>query len=126
MVNDHLSDFVTRIRNGYGAGLTQVMLPSTKSVKKLAEVLASEGFVDKVELKNKILTVDLKYAGNEPALAGIKRVSKSGARIYKGVKNFPKVLGGLGINIISTPKGIVSEKQAKKLNAGGEIIVQVW
>jgi len=126
MVRDHLSDFITRIRNGYGAKLETIDIPTTKTIEQVAKVLVDEGYLTGVKKNEGKLTITLKYTGREPVITGIKRVSKPGARVYTGVKNFPKVVGGLGINILTTPKGILSEIKAKKLNAGGEIIAQVW
>ncbi len=126
MVSDRLSDFVTRVRNGYRAGLETIEVPLTKTVEKISQVLAEEGYLNGVKKEGNKLVLTLKYNGREPGITGIKRVSKPGARIYSGVKNFPKVLGGLGLNILTTPKGILSEIKAKKLNTGGEIIAQVW
>lgn len=126
MVNDRLSDFITRIRNGYRAKLETIDVPVTKTVERVARVLAEEGYLTTVKKEAGKLTINLKYLGREPVITGIRRVSKPGARIYTGVRNFPKVVGGLGINILTTPKGILSEIKAKKLNTGGEIIAQVW
>jgi small subunit ribosomal protein S8 len=126
MVNDHLSDFVTRIRNGYLAGAKIVEAPNTRAVEAVAKVLAEEGYVEKVEKKDNIISTYLKYSGKEPVIMGIRRVSRPGARIYSGSRKLPRVWGGLGINILSTPKGVISEKKARKLHAGGEIICQVW
>lgn len=126
MVNDHLSDFVTRVRNGYRAHLLEISVPYTKSVAKVAEVLESEKYIEKAEKKDNVMILTLKYQGRTPAIMGIRRVSKPGLRIYSSVNNLPRVWGGLGKNIVSTTKGIVSEKQAKKLNLGGEVICQVW
>ena len=126
MVSDRLSDLVTRIRNGYSAKLETIEVPVTKTVEQVAKVLADEGYLEKVVKEKNTLILTLKYAGRDPVITGIKRVSKPGARIYTSVKNFPKVVGGLGINILTTPKGIISEIKAKKLNTGGEIIAQVW
>lgn len=126
MVNDHLSDFITRIRNGYRAHLTGVDMPVTKLVARVAEELSEAGYVGKTKVEDGVLNVELKYKGKEPAITGIRRVSKPGARIYSEVKNFPKVLGGLGMNILTTPKGVMSERKAKKARVGGEIICQVW
>jgi small subunit ribosomal protein S8 len=126
MVNDRLSDFVTRIRNGYQAKLETIEVPTTRTVEQTARVLADEGYLTAVKKEDKKLIITLKYTGKEPIITGIRRVSKPGARIYASVKNFPKVVGGLGINILTTPKGILSEIKARKLNTGGEIIAQVW
>jgi len=126
MVSDRLSDFVTRVRNGYSAKLEIIEVPVTKTVEQVARVLADEGYLETVKREKMKLIITLKYAGRDPVITGIKRVSKPGARIYTSVKNFPRVVGGLGINILTTPKGILSEIKAKKLNTGGEIIAQVW
>ncbi|TSC86785.1 MAG: small subunit ribosomal protein S8 [Microgenomates group bacterium Gr01-1014_16] len=126
MVNDHLSDFVTRIRNGYRAKLDEVDVPKTNLVQRVAEVLAELGYIEKVKAEDRTLKVGLKYKNKEPAMTGIRRVSKPGARIYSSVARIPKVLGGLGINILTTPKGVMSDKKARKLQTGGEIICRVW
>jgi small subunit ribosomal protein S8 len=126
MVNDHLSDFITRIRNGYRASMSTMETTSTKTVEKVAKVLVEEGYLESLKKEGGKLHLTLKYKGKEPALTGITRVSKPGARIYSRIKRLPKVLGGWGISILTTPKGIMSSRQAKKLNTGGEIIAQVW
>ena len=126
MVNDHLSDFVTRIRNGYQARLPEIQYPPVKTVWEMAQVLSKEGYVGEVKKTEEGLSIKLKYTAKKPAIMGIKRVSKPGVRRYSGIKDIPKVWGGLGINILSTPKGVLSERQAEKLNSGGEILAQVW
>lgn len=126
MVNDHLSDFITRVRNGYKASLPEISVPYTKAVASVADALAAEKYIDKAEKNEKVLVIKLKYHAKKPAIMGIRRVSKPGLRIYSTVGNLPRVWGGLGKNIVSTTKGIVSERQAKKLNLGGEVICQVW
>jgi len=126
MVNDHMSDFITRVRNGYRAHLNEIEMPVTKLVVRVAEELSEAGYVGKTKVEKGVLTVEMKYKGKEPAITGIRRVSKPGARIYSGVGGLPKVLGGLGINILTTPQGVMSEKKAKKIRVGGEIICQVW
>jgi small subunit ribosomal protein S8 len=126
MVNDHLSDFITRIRNGYRAGLPEISVPYTKAVFGVASVLEKEKYVEKVEKQAENLVIKLRYEGKRPAIMGVRRVSKPGLRVYSAVSNLPRVWGGLGKNIVSTTKGVVSERQAKKLNLGGEVICQVW
>lgn len=121
-----MSDFITRIRNGYRARLTGVDMPVTKLVVRVAEELSEAGYVGKTKVEDGVLNVELKYKGKEPAITGIRRVSKPGARIYCGISGIPKVLGGLGINILTTPRGVMAEKKAKKAKVGGEIICQVW
>lgn len=126
MVNDTLSDFVTRIRNGYMAGATEISVPSSKMTVAVAGVLVKKKYLEAAEKKAGQITIKLKYQGKVPAITGIERVSKPGSRIYSGVGDLPKVWGGLGVNIVSTPKGVVDGKEAKKLNAGGEILARVW
>lgn len=92
----------------------------------MAQVLATEGYLQTVKKNEQELVIELKYKGKVPAVTDLRRISKPGRRIYTQVKNLPRVWGGLGINILSTPKGVVSDSQAKKLNVGGEIIAQVW
>lgn len=126
MVNDHLSDMVSRIRNGYMARNKVVEMPATKMVVGVAEVLKTEGYLADVKEKEKMLIMTLKYAKKTSSIMGIRRISKPGARVYVGEKDLPKVWGGLGINILSTPKGVVSGRQAKTLHVGGELLAQVW
>lgn len=126
MVNDNLSDFVTRIRNGYMAKKKEVEIQNVIIVVKVAEVLKKSGYISGIKKSEGKLVVELKYEAKQPAVRGIERVSRPGARIYSGVDKLPRVLGGLGMNILTTPKGILSDKEAKKLNCGGEVIVRVW
>jgi small subunit ribosomal protein S8 len=126
MVTDRLSDFLTRIRNGYVAGADKVEVQSTKMIAGVAKVLVENGYVKGIKNNEGKMVVELKYRGKTPAVSGIIRISKSGARIYRGAGEMPRVLGGLGMNIVTTPKGIISDKQAKKLNVGGEIVARVW
>src|SRR3989344_5236182 len=120
MVNDWLSDFITRIRNGYRAGRMQIWTSSSREVVGVAQVLVKRGYLAGVEKEDKGLKVSLKYAGKKPAVMGIRRGSKPGARRYSGKGEYPRVWGGLGVNIVSTPGGIMDHKQAQKLNHGGE------
>lgn len=126
MVNDPVSDLVIRIKNGYRAELAEVRSPWSSLRERVAKVLLENKLVEKVTREKDELVVTLKYNGKTPALTDIRRVSKPGVRIYTKVKKLPRVLGGLGINILSTPKGVMSDRQAKKLNVGGEIIAQAW
>jgi small subunit ribosomal protein S8 len=126
MVNDHISDMIARINNGYRSGAVLVEIPVTKSVSEVIRVMSEEGYVGQVENKEGKLLVSLKYKGHEPAIMGIKRVSKPSVRRYTGSVSQPKVWGGLGMNIISTNLGVMSGKKAKKIKVGGEIICQVW
>ena len=126
MVNDPVSDLVIRIKNGYRANLSEVRSPWSTMRERVAKVLQENKFIEKITREEDELVIALKYNGKVPVLTDIRRVSKPGVRIYTKVKKLPRVLGGLGINILSTPKGVMSDKQAKKLNVGGEIIAQVW
>ena len=108
------------------AGAGEFRAPKVKLSYQVAQVLVKCGYLAGVELDNDEMIVKLKYAGKIPAIMGIKRVSKPGGRIYAGVDDLPKVWGGLGTNVLSTPKGVVDSKEAKKLKSGGEILVQVW
>lgn len=126
MVNDHLSDFITRIRNGYMAGNDVVETRATKMIARVAEVLKTEGYLKSVTVADGVLKAELKYAGSKPAISGIRRVSKPGARVYSSISDVRPVWSGLGISILSTPKGVLSHKQARKLHVGGEIVAQVW
>lgn len=126
MVNDHLSDFVTRIRNGYRGKRKMIEVPDTKLVKAVAKVLSDEGYIGEIKKQDDKLWVVLKYESHQPVVTGISRISKPSARIYSGISDLPRVLGGVGMHILSTPQGVVSEKKAKKLNAGGEVLLKVW
>ena len=99
---------------------------ATKLVVNFAEVLKTAGYIKDHSEEGQVITVTLKYNGSKPAIMGIKRVSKPGARVYSAIKDVPGVLSGLGINILSTPKGVMSHKAARKLGVGGEILAQVW
>lgn len=126
MVNDPLSDLVARIKNGYRADAREVRLPWSRIKEDVARVLTEQRLVEKYGKEGNELVISLRYEGKTPALTDIRRISKPGVRIYSGVKKLPRVLGGLGINILSTPAGIMADKQAKKLHVGGEIIAQAW
>ena len=126
MVTDSLSDLLTQIRNAYLANKVSIAIGWTKARQAVAEVLSSSGYLESATRQDKQLLIVLKYQGKTPAISGLRRISRPGARVYTQIKNLPRVWGGLGINILSTPKGIMPEKQAKKLHMGGELIAQVW
>jgi small subunit ribosomal protein S8 len=130
-VNDPLGDMVTRLRNGSTARKDKIVLPHSKIKLELARVLKEEGFItDFVHHDKKPqgeITVVLKYgAEREPAITGIRRVSKPGLRRYSRSTALPKVLGGMGISILSTSRGIMSDSQARKQKVGGEVICTVY
>ena len=135
-VNDPIADMLTRIRNAVIAGHTVTAMPSSKMKADIARILKDEGFiksyqvVDGDKADRQVLRIRLKYVGERrerrPILTGIKRVSRPGRRIYTGKRDIPWVLSGMGIAILSTPKGIMTGKQARKLGVGGEVVCKVW
>lgn len=125
-MNDPIADFLTRIRNGQSARKKQVVSPSSKVKEAIAAVLKEEGyiadFVVTADGAKKTITVSLKYFEGKPVIERIDRVSKPALRVYKGKGELPKVLGGLGVAIISTPSGVVSDRQARASGQGGEVL----
>ena len=126
MVNDPISDLLIQIKNGYRAGLTQISLPWSRTKEAVAQVLVAEKFLTAASKVEQQLQISLKYTGKTPAIADLRRISKPGRRIYSPIKRLPRVWGGLGMSILSTPLGVVSDRQAKKLNVCGEVLAQVW
>ncbi len=133
MVGDSVGDALIRIKNGYMAGKVETVIPYSKLVLNLCKLLEKEGFIGSVEKNlpagrqgDREIKVALKYEGREPALTDLKRVSKPGLRVYKGVKEIRKVLNGYGIAVISTPKGLMTDKEARKSGVGGEVMAEVW
>lgn len=126
MISDPIGDMLTRIRNAAMAHKKNVELPSSKVKMAVAKLLVREGFLASVDQEDKTLKLVLTYEGKEPVLVGIKRVSKPGLRWYVNKKKIPMVMGGTGIAIVSTPQGIMSGKDARKLGVGGELLCEVW
>jgi len=130
VMTDPIADMFTRIRNANQMRNEKVVLPSSKTKVEIAKVLLEEGFITSYKVDGDVkkeLTIVLKYGkSNEKVITGIKRVSKPGLRVYAKSQELPRVLNGLGLAIISTPKGIMSEKQARKENVGGEVLAYVW
>ena len=129
--NDPISDMLTRIRNANTAKHNTVDIPSSKMKLSIAKILADEGYISKYELVNKDgfddIRVSLKYsADGTRIITGLKRISKPGLRIYAGAEDMPKVLGGLGIAIVSTDKGVMTDREARKLGIGGEVLAYIW
>ena len=128
---DPIADMLTRIRNALTAHHDTVEIPGSNMKRAIANILLSEGYIKNVEfvddgLSGKIV-IALKYTeGNKPVISGLKRVSKPGLRTYSGAEKMPKVLGGLGTAIVSTSKGIMTDRQAKAANIGGEVLCFVW
>lgn len=131
-MNDPIADMLTRIRNANTAKHDTVDVPASKMKISIANILLDEGYIAKYELTgegvNRMIHITLKYGRdkNEKIISGIKRISKPGLRIYAGSDNMPKVLGGLGVAIVSTNQGVITDKQARKLNVGGEVLAFVW
>lgn len=129
-MQDPLSDMLTRIRNAGMASLTEVKMPFSNIKKAVADVLKEEGFIKAYKESGdgaiKELAVELKYYRKKPVIEGIRRISKPSCRIYCGSTEVPKVKNGLGIVVLSTPKGVISGKKAAEMNVGGEIICYVW
>ena len=131
-MTDPIADMLTRIRNANTAKHDTVDIPASKMKEAIANILLEEGYIKAVELVEegnfKTIRVTLKYGKdkNEKIITGIKRISKPGLRVYAGKDELPKVLGGLGIAIISTNKGILTDKEARKAQVGGEVLAFVW
>ncbi|HEY61566.1 MAG: 30S ribosomal protein S8 [Anaerolineales bacterium] len=135
-VSDPIADMLTRIRNSVMVGNNVTGMPSSKMKVAIAKILKEEGYISNYEVVNgahpehKILRIRLKYVGErrhrQAVLSGIERVSKPGRRVYSGKREIPWVLSGLGIAIISTPKGVMTGQRARKLGLGGEVICKVW
>ena len=135
-INDPIADMLTRIRNGLMSNHTVVAMPSSNLKTEIARILREEGYIDDYEVADgskpthKILRVHLKYVGKRrqkrPVITEIKRVSKPGRRIYTQRRDIPWVLSGMGISILSTPKGVMTGQNARKNGVGGEILCKVW
>lgn len=131
VMTDPIADMLTRIRNANNAGHVNVEIPSSNIKKSIAEILLQEGYIKAFDIKDDgkqgILKVDLKYLDDkQKVIRGIKRISKPGLRIYANKDELPRVLNGLGIAIISTSNGIMTDKAARKNGVGGEVICYVW
>ena len=132
MTSDPIADMLTRIRNANTAKHDTVDVPASKIKIAIAGILVDEGFIEKYDIVEdgnfKVIRITLKYGAdkNEKVITGIKRISKPGLRVYAGKDELPKVLGGLGIAIVSTNKGVMTDKEARKENVGGEVLAFVW
>lgn len=131
MVNDPIADMLTRIRNASLVQHTQVVMPSSKIKVGLAKILTEEGLVKDYSVTDDVpqpkLVVTLKYSGRgKPVISGLERVSKPGRRVYKGYQEIPWVRSGLGISILSTPKGLMTGRQARREKVGGELLCNIW
>ena len=131
MTTDPIADMLTRIRNGLMVGHESVEVPASKMKDAIAKILLDEGYIEGYEMKEgapyPTMVIALKYGANKQrAITGIKRISKPGLRVYVDVDHLPKVLGGLGVAIISTSKGVMTDKQARAAHTGGEVLAYVW
>jgi small subunit ribosomal protein S8 len=130
-MSDPLADMFTRIRNGSKANFEKVDVPSSKIKREIAKLLKEEGFIKNFKVvtdedHHEMIRIFLKYDVNRKGLIHIKRVSKPGRRVYIGSGHIPSVMSGLGLSILSTPKGILTDKSARKANVGGEVLCYVW
>ncbi|MDY6325611.1 MAG: 30S ribosomal protein S8 [Catonella sp.] len=131
-MTDPIADMLTRIRNANTAKHDEVDVPASKMKESIADILYKEGYIKKYEITDvdgfKNIHIVLKYGKdkNEKVINGLKRISKPGLRIYANCEDLPRVLGGLGIAIVSTNKGVITDKEARKLNVGGEVLAYVW
>ena len=132
MTSDPIADMLTRIRNANTAKHDTVDVPSSKMKVSIAEILLKEGYIRKFDMIDvdgiKMIHITLKYGAdkNDKIITGLKRISKPGLRVYAGKDDLPRVLGGLGIAIVSTNKGVMTDKEARKENVGGEVLAFIW
>ena len=129
-ISDVIADMLTRIRNANNAKHETVDIPASNMKKAIAEILTNEGYIKGYQIledsKQGIIRVTLKYVGKQKVIHGLRRISKPGLRIYSNCEDMPKVMNGLGIAIVSTSKGIMTDKNARRENVGGEILAFVW
>ena len=126
-MTDPIADMLTRIRNANQMRNKEVSMPTSKMKVEIAKILENEGFIEGFNVKDNTLTLTLKYAENkERVITGLKRISKPGLRVYAGATEIPKVLNGLGIAIISTSEGLMTDREARAKHAGGEVVAYVW
>ncbi|MEN6481781.1 MAG: 30S ribosomal protein S8 [Anaerolineaceae bacterium] len=135
-VNDPIADFLTRIRNGMMMGHSVIAMPSSKMKVELARILKEEGFIENYEVVEgeqpfmKTLRVKAKYVGDRrqrrPVITGLERISRPGRRVYTRKEDIPWVLSGMGVAILSTPKGVMTGQRARQLNVGGELLCKIW
>lgn len=129
-VTDPIADFLTRIRNAIHANKKSVEVPSSKMKEALAEIMKQTNFLQDYEVlednKQNVLRIRLKYVNETSSISGMKRVSSPGLRVYAGKNELPRVLNGLGIAVISTSKGLLTDKQARQVSIGGEVVCYIW
>ena len=129
-ISDVIADMLTRIRNANDAKHETVDIPASNMKRAIAEILLSEGYIKSYQIiedgKQGVIRITLKYVGKQKVIHGLRRVSKPGLRIYSNCEDMPKVMNGLGIAIVSTSKGIMTDRQARTENVGGEVLAFVW
>lgn len=129
-MTDPIADMIIRIKNALLARHTEVSIPHSKMKQAIATILETEGYIAGVEVKKDAaqpnLVVKLKYTGKVPAITDVRRLSTPGRRLYASSRNIPRALGGYGITIVSTSSGVMTDKDARKKNAGGELLCQIW
>lgn len=130
-MTDPIADMLARVRNASSAMHPEVAIPASKIKENIAKILMEEGFIDGIELGEKaghpVIKLTLRYSDErERAIAGIRRISKPGRRVYRGATELPRVLGGLGVAIISTSQGLMTDRQARQAKVGGEVLAYVW
>jgi len=129
-ITDPIADMLTRIRNASVAHHESVDMPASKMKQSLALILKQQGFIKDFEMvkdsRYRTLRLHLRYTNREPVIGGLRRISRPGQRIYTKASAMPRVLGGLGIAIVSTPRGLMTERQARRTNVGGEVLCYVW
>lgn len=130
-MNDPIADMLTRVRNANSAGKQTVSMPSSKKLVEIARIMQEEGYINGFEIEpaqsRDVLTITLKYGEKKArTIRGIKRISKPGLRIYAGKDELPRVLGGLGTAVISTSKGVMTDRDARKEGVGGEVMAYIW
>jgi small subunit ribosomal protein S8 len=129
-MTDPIADMLTRIRNAQQARHDSVQVPASRIKAEIARILKDEGFIRDFELpkeKEREIKIQLRYSGKrEPVVTGLKRISKPGLRVYVKSKDMPRILGGLGVAIVSTPRGLMTASEARRSNVGGEILCYVW
>ncbi|MFN3961622.1 MAG: 30S ribosomal protein S8 [Fimbriimonadaceae bacterium] len=131
MLTDPIGDLLVRLRNGAQRGHETVVIPASKLKRSILEILKREGYIDAVEVSEKdghpVFRVTLRYVGEgRPMITGLERISKPGRRVYVGSKDIPKVKNGLGISILSTSKGVMTDQESRKNGVGGEVLCAVW
>lgn len=129
-MTDPIADMIIRVKNAFMANRAEVSIPHSKVKEAIAKILEAEGYVESFEVEptvpQKTINVKLKYVGKIPAITEVRRMSKPGRRVYSTVKDIPKALGGYGVTIVSTSKGVVTDADARKMNVGGEVLCQIW